>query len=274
MKKGMRIHDISVKDLKGIIACCKDYDITEGQLVFEKTVPGFEFGRYSDEYANELKSVFADIHICVLGSYINPSATNPEELKTGLDRFKEKIRYASVLKPTVVGTETGFYGDEMSDDVNNTEEAYQHLLKNVSELVKEAEKYDVCVGIEGVHCFVINSPDRMERLLNDLGSDNVRVIFDPVNLINISNYKQQDDIINAMFDKVGEKIVVLHAKDFVIEDESLKMVIPGEGLLNYKLIFERMKKLNLDLPIIAEELDEKKAALAFENLAKIQKSIL
>ena len=56
------------------------------------------------------------------------------------------------------------------------------------EIVKEAERYNVNIGIEGVHCFVINTPQKMKRLIDDLDSDNVKVIFDPVNYLNINNY--------------------------------------------------------------------------------------
>ena len=95
----------------------------------------------------------------------------------------------------------------------------------------------------------------MKRLLDDLNSDNVKVIFDPVNYLNIHNYQKQDEIINDTFDLLNDKICVIHAKDFVVEDGVFKFAKPTEGLLNYKLIFEKMKKYNINVPIICEEIN-------------------
>ena len=265
MKKGIRGHDLKTCGIKETAEKAASIGLEYLQLVFEKTMPDFERGKFSKEYAEQIKNELGDIKVAVLGSYINPSDPDAETLKVGLDAFKEKIRYASVLKPLVVGTETGTY----IEGKTHTEEAYQYLLKNIKELVKEAEKYDVTVGIEGVHLFVINSPEMMKRLVDDVASDNIRVIFDPCNLINEENYLKQDEIINKMFDLLGDKIVVLHAKDFVINNGSIKGTMPGEGLLNYELIFKRLRP---DIPVIVEDLDEFKAAAAFEYLEKMQKS--
>ncbi|MBR4723162.1 MAG: sugar phosphate isomerase/epimerase, partial [Clostridia bacterium] len=214
MKKGIRGHDVSVTGLCNICKRCKELDIGYLQLVLEKSIVGFESGKFTEEYANSIKEQLGDMEIAVLGSYINPSNPDDELLNADIEKFKEKIRYASVLKPIVVGTETGRYMDGLTD----SEEAYQRVLKTFKELVPYAEESGVNIGIEGVHCFVINTPEKMKRLLNDLDSDNVKVIFDPVNLLNINNYQNQDDIITETFDLLADKICVLHAKDFKVEN--------------------------------------------------------
>ncbi len=270
MKKGIRGHDVSANGLENIVKRCKELDIGYLQLVLDKSVEDFEYGKFSKEYAEKLKAQLDDMKIAVFGSYVNLSATDPEELEAGLSRFKEKIKYASILNPICVGSETGFYGDVMSDEANNTEEAYRHLLKNVKELVAEAEKYNVNVGIEGVHCYVINTPAKMARLMRDLNSENAKVIFDPVNYININNYEMQDEMIDEMFRLLSDKIVAFHAKDFVVIDGKIQNVVPGDGVLNYKLIFDKFKEYNLDIPIISEEISDTDAMRAFENLKEVE----
>lgn len=265
MKKGIRGHDVLVKGLTEICSRCRENKIEYLQLVLERSVEGFEQGIFSLEYANQIKSQLGGMKIAVLGSYINPSSPDKENLLFDMNKFKEKIRYASILKPLVVGTETGSYIEGKTD----SEEAYQYLLKNIKELALEAEKFGVNIGVEGVHCFVINTPQKMARLISDLDMDNIRVIFDPVNYINFENYKNQDKIINDVFDLFADKIVVLHAKDFDVEDGNLVSKIPGEGILNYNLIFKRLKEHNLDIPIISEEIDDINAIQAFKNLSNI-----
>lgn len=251
--------------MENISKCCSDKGIEYVQLVLEKSVDGFKTGDFSKEYAEELKKQLGTVRVAVLGSYINPSNPNDDELKIDLDKFKEKIKYASVLNPIVVGTETGTYKDGMT----NSEEAYQRVLSSIKEVVEEGERYGVNIGIEGVHCFVINTPQMMKRLVDDLNSDNVRVIFDPVNYINEDNYQNQDKIIEDVFELLGDKICVLHAKDFVINDGKMAGTKPGCGLLNYELIMKKIAEYGLDIPIICEEIDEDEANKAFERLEKI-----
>ena len=61
----------------------------------------------------------------------------------------------------------------------------------------------------------------------------------------------------------------IHAKDFVVEEGVIERRLPGEGMLNYRLIFEKMKEHNVDVPIICEEISDDNAVVAFDNLEKI-----
>ena len=269
MKKGIRGHDVAEKGLENICERCEKQGISYLQLVFEKGIDGFKTGNFTEEYASSIKEQLGDVKIAILGSYINPSNPNDDELRFDIEKFKEKIKYASILKPIAVGTETGRYKEGLTD----TEEAYQHVLATFKELTNEAEKYGICIAIEGVHCFVINTPQKMKRLADDLNSDNVKVIFDPVNYLNIHNYQKQEKIIEETFDLLNDKICVIHAKDFVVENDVFKTVKPTCGLLNYKLIFSKMKEYNLDIPIICEEITDNDAVIAFKNLEKIWRNL-
>lgn len=264
MKKGIRAHDVFESGLENICKKCKNNGISYLQLVLEKTVEGFEYGKFSKEYAKKIKSQLGETKIAVLGSYVNLSSSNENELKEAMLKFKEKIKYASILKPGVVGSETGFFGTSLSDNENESERAYLHLLKNVKELVRYAEKFGVNIGIEGVHCFVINTPEKMSRLLSDINSKNLKVIFDPVNYISINNFEKQDEMIKKSFELFADKMAVFHMKDFVVTDGKIKNVVPGKGILNYKLIFEKFKEYNLDIPVISEEIEYGLVLDAFE----------
>lgn len=267
MKKGIRGHDVAEAGLGNICKKCLSKDITYLQLVLEKSIDGFQSGKFTEEYANSIKEQLGREKIAILGSYINPSNPDDNELRRDIDKFKEKIRYAGILKPIAVGTETGIYKEGLTD----TEEAYRRVFGTLKELTDEAERYGVNIGIEGVHCFVINTPKKMKRLVDELNSDNVRVIFDPVNYLNINNYQNQDEIIKETFSLLADKICVVHAKDFKVENGNFISTKPTEGLLNYKLIFEELKANNLDIPVICEEIDEESAAVAFGKMDIIYK---
>jgi sugar phosphate isomerase/epimerase len=126
----------------------------------------------------------------------------------------------------------------------------------VQKLVLEAEKFGVFVGIEPVATHTINSPEKMKRLLDAINSNNLQVVFDPVNLITIDNYKNQDQIISKSLELFGDKIVVVHCKDFVAEKDALRTVTAGKGQLNYKLLAAFLKEDKPFINCLLEETDE------------------
>ena len=159
MKTGIRAHDIYADGFENVIKRFREMGFSQMQLVLEKSLADFKFGNFSPEYAAGIRKMLGNTEIAVLGSYINPSSADDAELEAEIGKFKEKIKYASILKPLVVGTETGYYNDD-----NSSEEAYLRLLSTMRILTAEAEKHNVDIAVEGVWCHVMNTPERTERL--------------------------------------------------------------------------------------------------------------
>ncbi len=252
---GMRGHDFDTNTIAALSEKCKEHGVGGVQLVLMRSIKDFKKGEFTPEYAtaigDELKK--NGIRIPILGCYINPSDANEESLKESMDYFIENLHYAKYIGAEMVGLETCNY---IGRDYNDTEEAYQHLLKNMKVLVAEAEKLGVIVGIEGVHCHIINKPEKMKRLVDDLNSQNVRVIFDPVNYINDGNYETQDDIINRHFELLGDITRLLHLKDFKLVDGKVTFENPCKGLLNKELVFRHLKVYYPNCAVILEETKE------------------
>ena len=79
-------------------------------------------------------------------------------------------------------------------------------------------------------------------MLDAIGSPNLQIIFDPVNLLDICNYKDRDAIIAEAIDVLGEDIAMVHIKDFKMENNSLVSVAAGTGEMNYDRIIRFMKE--------------------------------
>lgn len=260
MRLGVRAHDfgkLPVGELAGRIAsqgfCCV-------QLAPPKAIAGFdtESGRLSPGFACHVKEAFQreGIQIAVLGCYINPVDPDLVQRRRQLERFKEYLRYARDFGCSVVGTETGSLKSDFSfHPGNHGEGAFQTLLGSVSELVREAERFGVCAGIEGVERYVISDSRRMKRLIDGIGSNNLQVIFDPVNLLSAENHQRQDDIIKEAFELFGDRIAVLHAKDFVVEAGGLRSVLAGRGRLNFGLVADLIKARKPGLNVLMEDTD-------------------
>lgn len=254
MNVGIRAHDFPTTDITALSEKCREYDINHIQLALAKSMPDIKPGMFSPDFAKYIKAELDknSVAITVLGCYINPVDHDEERLKDSFAYFIENLKYAKFLNAGMVGLETGFVGKELNPDENHTEEAYQKLLANMKILVSNAEKLGVMIGVEGVSVFVIDTPQKMKRLIDDLNSPNVLTIFDPVNYLNEENYKNQDKIITDTFEMLGDRMGAIHVKDFVVEDGKLKDVVPGEGILNFELIVSLAQKYKPHMPFLLE----------------------
>jgi L-ribulose-5-phosphate 3-epimerase len=258
MRLGVRAHDfgkLPVEELAGRIAakgfCCV-------QLAPPKAIAGFdgEAGRLSPGFAGHVREALQHqgLQIAVLGCYINLADPDAESRKRQLMRFKEYLRYARDFGCSVVATETGSLNADFSFHPGNRgEAAFQTVLAGVRELVEEAGRFGVFVGIEGVERYVISDPPRIRRLLDDVGSNNLQIVFDPVNLLSAENYRHQDDIIRESFELFGDRIAILHAKDFVVESGAIKSVPSGRGLLNHRFLMDLIRARKPFINVLMED---------------------
>ena len=93
----------------------------------------------------------------------------------------------------------------------------------------------------------------MQRFLDDINSPNVEVILDPVNLLDRNNYKNQEEVIAKAFKYYGDRISVMHIKDFKLDengDVAFEQV--GEGLFNYAPLFKELKESKPHITMLVE----------------------
>lgn len=258
MRIGIRGHDIGNFELNKIGEIMSEKKLKSIQFVPKKIISEFEITRGSmtpgmAQYIHETLEKHG-VNISILGCYINLANPDDKELNELLDTFKEHIRFAKYLGCNIVGTETGALNKEyVYTEKNNTEEAFQRSLNSIKMLVEEAEKFGVIVGIEGVTKHVMNTPERLKKALDSIKSNNLQVIFDPINFIDESNYDKQDEIIRNSFNLFGDRIMIIHAKDFIYKDGRVQQVSIGKGQFNYPLLLSLVKEKKPYIDIILED---------------------
>ena len=81
------------------------------------------------------------------------------------------------------------------------------------------------------------SNDRIQELIARVPSDFLGIVCDPTNLITPETASKQVEIVAEAFEKFGERIVRLHLKDYVIEEDRIVSVPLGEGIIPYQAHF-------------------------------------
>jgi len=258
---GGRAHDFGKLPLEELASKVTKQGYSYIQLALDKAIDRVDcsLGKLSPGMGNYIRDSFKrkNVQIVVLGCYINPIHPNLDERRKHLERFKEHIRYARDFGCNIVGTETGSLkvGGSCEYD-NESEVSFNTFIKSLLELVEEAEKFGVIVAIEGGKNEVVTTPKRMKKVLDLINSNNLQVIYDPTNYLSASNFKNQDEIIKEAFDLFADRMVIMHAKDFIVKDGKISTVPAGNGDLNYKLIFKLLKEKKPFINIILEDIKE------------------
>lgn len=249
MQLGIRLHDTKKLPFEERIADVHALGFACGHLALSKVIDEFptDDGALTPGLAMYIKKIFAknDVDIAVLGCYLNLANPNPEKLNKITKRYLAHLRFASLLGCGVVGTETGAPNETYTAVPEcHEEEALKTFIQNLRPVVQYAEKTGVILAIEPVWKHIVYNPARAKRVLEEIASPNLQVILDPVNLLDISNYKQQKEIVEEAIDVLGEDVAMVHIKDFRAENGKLVSVGAGLGEMDYTAImkFIREKK--------------------------------
>ena len=272
MQLGIRLHDVQKLPFEERVAAVHEGGFACGHLALTKFIDEFPT---TDEaltpgLAMYIKNVFArnQVDIAVLGCYLNLATPNKEALVKTVHRYMAHIRFASLLGCGVVGTETGAPNEAYAFTPEcGTEEALQLFIERLKPIVAYAESMGVVFAIVPVFRHIVCSPKRARRVLDEINSPNLQIIFDPVNLLDMANYRERDEVFQEAIDLLGPDIAMVHLKDFRIENGKMVSVGCGLGEMDYSEILKFMKERK---PYIHATLEDTKP----ENNRQVKEFIL
>lgn len=277
---GFRAHDFgsfdSVEDLAATIEKVSEKSII--QLALKKVVPSSKpWQEWDEEYISGVRDTLLrhGVRIAIVGCYIQP--THPDEDKRRLDiaRFKKSVQLNKAFGSRIIATETGTRNPNGGYSVETADPKYIELFySSLSEMIEEAVKYDALCTIEAVnHNHTMSSPERMARMLEKFPSENLKVLFDPINLIPFEGIKEDDgtplahpskeamaNFYNPILDLYGDRLVAIHCKDYVLSEEDGHKVgdIPAlTGVFDWEGFIKEIKRRGINVPITLENLDPK-----------------
>ena len=247
MQLGIRLHDVKKAPIEERVQIAREQGFTCAHVALSKLISEYptDDGALTPGFACYLKRVFQknDMDMAVLGCYLNLANPNQESLKKIQNRYLTHLRFASLCGVGVVGTETGAVNEKYQfEEANHSMEALNVFVNNLRSVVEYAEKMGVILAIEPVYKHIVWNPVQARKVLDTINSPNLQIIFDPVNLLDLSNYRERDAIFEEAIDLLGPDIAMIHIKDFVIKDGKMDSVAAGTGEMNYDRIMKFIKE--------------------------------
>lgn len=268
MKLGVRAHDYgrhTIAEYARILA-------EEGYETVQLAVPKAfcEIQSYEDitpKLLEEIRTEFEKrrIEIAVMGCYMDLGNPNEEVRRQAVDTFKRCMGYGKILGARLTGTETAYPHLSRSEKV----QWYPCMMDSLKRLTEEAERLDVWIGIEPVAWHPLEDAETACEVLKELGSDHVKIIFDPANVMERPGEVRQKAYWKRCFDLLGPYIEAIHLKDFVVDEQGRYCGKPlGEGVMEYDVLKEWLKN-HPSMAVLREEMDPMLAKQDIQFMRKI-----
>ena len=246
---GLRLHDAEKLPVEELLPLVRQKGFTCSHLALSKLFKDLPCtpAALTPGYANYLKRVFAanGIDIAVIGNYLNLLHPDEEYLRDAAEKYYAHIRFASLLGCGMVGTETGAPNREYTFCPEcRKDETLSLFINRLKPIVRCAEEFGVIFAIEPVARHSVYDPKSCRRVLDEIGSHNLQVLFDPVNMLDLDNVDHRDELFQEAIELLGKDIAMVHLKDFVRVNEGygLKSVGAGTGEMDYSAIMKYLKK--------------------------------
>lgn len=246
---GLRLHDAEKLPVEELLPLVRQKGFTCSHLALSKLFKDLPCttAALTPGYANYLRRVFNQngIDIAVIGNYLNLLHPDEEYLRDAAEKYYAHIRFASLLGCGMVGTETGAPNREYTFCPEcRKDETLSLFINRLKPIVRCAEEFGVIFAIEPVARHSVYDPKSCRRVLDEIGSHNLQVLFDPVNMLDLDNVDHRDELFQEAIELLGKDIAMVHLKDFVRVNEGygLKSVGAGTGERDYSAIMKYLKK--------------------------------
>lgn len=249
LQLGLRLHDAENLPMEELLPVVKKKGYTCAHLALSKAMKEYPCtpSALTPGYALYLRHLFEKngMDVAVLGNYLNLLHPDEKVIRQSMEKYYAHIRFASLLGCGMVGTETGAPNREYKFCPEcRTEEALSTLIRRLKPIVRCAEQYGVILAIEPVARHVVWNARRARIVLDEIGSHNLQILFDPVNLLDLDNVDHRDEVFAEAIELLGPDIAMVHFKDFirVPEGHGLKAVGAGTGEMDFTPIMKFIKK--------------------------------
>jgi sugar phosphate isomerase/epimerase len=190
------------------------------------------------------------LEVCQLLPPLYPSLVHPdpEVRQGGVDALAQVIAAAQVLDAGNVYVRPGSLnpgGPWTPHPDNHRPETRERLVESLRALVPRAEDAGIPLALEGHVVSPLHTLAVVREVLDGVGSPMLKFNADPVNMIGtLDQAFHNTDLLNELFDLLGDAVVAAHAKDVTVEDRLVVHVeecVPGQGYLDHETFLRRFE---------------------------------
>jgi sugar phosphate isomerase/epimerase len=136
---------------------------------------------------------------------------------------------------------------------NDTDAAWRDLRESMERALEVAEAHDVTLAVEPEHANVVDTAQKGVRLIEEMDSTRLKVVFDPANLFETAAPDERRRRVKEGLALLGEHVVLAHAKDRRADGTFCPA---GRGVLDYDHYLEQLRAAPTDPPLVLHGLTE------------------
>lgn len=178
-----------------------------------------------------------DLPIEVINGTFNMAHPDAEVRKEGIRRFELLTKAARNLGAKYIslcsGTRFAEHLWTYSPD-NRTDSAWNDMLDTIKRATELAERENITLAIESEAANIIDTPENARRVMDEVGSKNLRMILDCANLFHAGRAHPEyvRETIKNAFENFGNDIVIAHGKD-IREGDGIDFCGTGHGIVDF-----------------------------------------
>ena len=211
------------------------------------------------------------VELAAISGTFNTAHPDPSVRSLGITRFPVLAAAAAELGIPVITLSSG---SRDAHDMwrhhpdNSTPEAWTDSRTSLIRLAAIAEDNGVTLAVEPEHTNVASNAALARKMLDEVGSDHLKIVFDAANLIDVSDLSQEtitlviDDALNLL----GAEVVLAHAKELVPDRAQ---VAPGEGVLPWQHIIGKLTEVGYHGAVVTHGLPAARVPIAVDTLAPL-----
>ena len=216
------------------------------------------------------------IPIRVFNGTFNMAHPSAEVRKEGVRRMEILAAAAREMGVPYISLCSGTANPDMlwaPSEKNDSSETWNRMFENMQRVVDIAEKYEVVMAIEAEPANVISSPGTARRVMDEIGSEKLKMILDCANLFPHGKAFREEvqAVIGRAFEAYGKDIVIAHGKDIFDSRESFDFCGTGLGIVDFAFTAEMLRKYqytgDMFLHGISGEADMPRALSFWKNAA-------
>lgn len=193
------------------------------------------------QYRRQLLDLAKSLNIGFFGvySYLGAGMASPENklARKEIEEMKRHIDLAIDLEATHVRI---FDGGR-----NRTEDSIKRFIERCRIACHAAEDKGILIGIE-THGTLAWDGDCCKRIIEEVGSENLKIVFDFANMY----HSDLDPVVEAK--KIGDNILSVQFKDFIISNNEMRLVLLGKGEVPISKTINYLKEIKFDGYLVDE----------------------